>query len=219
VRYLQEIVKLPDEKIDGFLAALSKADPRFNFQDLAEQIFSPELLSWDLTKGAILVLVSIYRTVDHRGESKERFLDQDVLPSLESAKVLSEDNREEEWTKLRRFLLSALSCERSLGTAAKAGPVQTDHDHIFCEARILTDLRPIYHVEVSEDPTAATVIHMLKITHRDNYSHRYDTFFALDSNDLAALQQTIKRATQKEETLRNIMKDTGVVVLKAGTFF
>jgi len=83
----------------------------------------------------------------------------------------------------------------------------------------LTDLRPIFHFDISEKPSAATVVHMLKITHRDHYGKKYDSFFALDSNDLVSMKQVIERASVKEETLREVMKDTGVTVLNAGLFY
>jgi hypothetical protein len=219
VEYIREFLTLPDERIDGFLLALDQASPHFNFYDLSAQIFSPENLPWKLTQGIILVLVSLYRTADKGEKTIERFLDEDVFPSLRTAKVFSAEDGGDDWKKLRRFFLSGLSHEPTIGTAAKAGPVQTDHDRIFCEARVLTDLRPIYHFDISERPSAAVVIHMLKITHRDHYGKKYDSFFALDSNDLTTMKQVIERASKKEETLRDVMKDTGVTVLDARLFY
>jgi|SRR5271157_3695821 len=216
--YLREFLKLPNEKIDGFLAALDKADPQFNYHDLSLQISSPEIIPWELTEGIVRVLVSLYRTVDKEAPI-ETFLDEDVFPSLMRAKVFSPESSDNDWKKLRKFFLSALSVEHSVGTAAKAGPVQTDHERIFCGARILTDLRPIYHFDISEKPSAATIVHMLKITHRDYYDRKHDLFFALDSNDLAILKQIVERAVEKEKTLRNVMKDSGVTILNAGLFY
>ena len=216
--YLREFLKLPDEKVVAFLAALDKASPQFNFHDLALQVFSPDGLPWELTEGILQVLVSLYRTGD-REQPLQTFLDGDVFPSLIGAKIFSPEHSNEEWKRLRGFLMSALSTERAIGTAAKAGPVQTDHDRIFCGAKILTDLRPIYHFDISEKPSAATIVHMLKITHRDHYGHKYDSFFALDGNDLAAIKRIIERAAEKEQTLRGVMKDTGITILEAGTFY
>lgn len=216
--YVKELLKLPDEKIDGLLAALDKAGPQFNYHGLSLQIFSPEILPWELTEGIVRVLVSLYRTADMEAPI-QTFLDEDVFPSLIKAKVFSAESCDDEWKKLRKFLLSALSRERTVGTAAKAGPVQTDHERIFCGARILTDLRPIYHFDVSEKPSAATIVHMLKITHRDRFDKEHDLFFALDSNDLAALKRVVERATEKEKTLRDVMKDSGVTILDPGLFY
>jgi hypothetical protein len=112
-----------------------------------------------------------------------------------------------------------LSLERSVGTAAKAGPVLTQHERIFVGARIMTDLRPIYHLDVSEKPDAAVIIHMLRITQRDNFGVHSDQYFALDSNDIAAMKELIDRAEKKEKTLKSIMQNSGVTVLDPKFFF
>jgi hypothetical protein len=218
VVYIRELLKLPDETMDRFLSALDTADPQFNFADLARQIPTFENVPPFLTEGVVRVLVSLYRTGD-RGKPVPRFLDEEVFPALKRAKAFSEEDGDAEWEKLRKFLLGAMCHERTVGTAAKAGPVQTDHERIFVNAKINTDLRPIYHFDVSEKPDAATMVHMLKITHRNQYSHKSDVFIALDSNDLATLKEVIERALKKEETLRAVMKNTGVTVLGAGLFY
>jgi hypothetical protein len=219
VARLRELLKLTDEQLSRLLASLAEAPPEFNYFDLAARIFAPDNISFPQTQGIIQVLVSLYRTADKRELPMEKFLDEDAFQSFSQVEVFSKEGKEQEWGKLRSFLLSALTKERSIGTAAKAGPIQTDHDQIFSGARILTDLRPIYHLNVAEAPSAATVVHMLKITHRDHYKGNYDSYFALDNNDLAVMKGLIERAQKKEETLRQIMKDTGVTILAAGYFY
>ena len=83
----------------------------------------------------------------------------------------------------------------------------------FVAARILTDIRPIFHLDVLEKPESALLVHMLRITERDTFGKRADTYFALDSNDVRRLKGLVDRALKKEETLRNLMKDSGVTVL------
>jgi hypothetical protein len=217
---LREFLKLADEKVSILLTALSEAPPEFNYNDLTAKVFaSANNISIEVIQGIILVLVSLYRTVDKREVPVAEFLDKDAFPSFSEAGVFTSDAKDSEWIKLRSFLLAALSEERSVGTAAKAGPVQTDHDHVFTGARILTDLRPIYHLNLAETPSAATVVHMLKITHRDHYQRHFDSYFALDSNDLEAMKGIIERAQKKEETLRNVISKTGVTLLAAGYFY
>jgi hypothetical protein len=217
---LRELLKLTDEQVSGLLTALSKAPAEFNYNDLTAKVFAPDNhISRDVTQGIVLVLVSLYRTADKREAPIAEFLDKDAFPSFSQAGVFTPEDKDREWTKLRSFLLAALSEERSVGTAAKAGPVLTDHDHIFSGARILTDLRPIYHLNVAETPSAATVVHMLKITHRDHYQRNFDSYFALDSNDLETMKRIIERAQKKEETLRKVISETGVTVLAAGYFY
>jgi hypothetical protein len=217
--YIREFLKLPDEKVEGFLAALEKAEPQFNYYELSQQMYSAESLTWDLTLGIVSVLVSLYRTGDREKVPIEKFLDEDVHPSLTRADVFSPESSDDEWKKLRKFFLSALSHERSVGTAAKAGPVLTEHERIFNNARIMTDLRPIYHFNISDKPDAALIIHTLKISQRDPHGNNSDLFFALDSNDLATMKQVIERAVEKEETLKDVMKNSGVAILDVKAFY
>lgn len=209
---IKALIELPDDKIDGFLTALNEAGPQFNGADLSAKISKSVQLPRPLTQGIVDVLLSLYRTRDET-KSVETFLDRDVYSALKRAGTLSLENEGAQWSKLRKFFLSALTLERTIGTTAKAGPVLTEHERIFSGVRIMTDLRPIYHLDIAEKPDAALIIHMLKITQRDKYGHRTDLYFAMDSNDIAAMKEVIERATQKEETLRKIMKDSGVNVL------
>ena len=60
---------------------------------------------------------------------------------------------------------------------------------------------------------------MLKITQRDNFGHNKDYYFALDSNDLATIQELAERAKAKEKTLKSLMENSGVTVLNPKLFF
>ena len=86
-------------------------------------------------------------------------------------------------------------------------------------ARFLSDIRPIFHLDVSEKPDSAVIIHMLQITQRDNFGNHADQYFALDSNDIRHLKTLIDRALKKEETLKGLMKKSGVTVLHPKGFF
>jgi len=212
IPYVKKFLELPDEKIQGFLDALGATGPKFNVFDLASAISGPLGLPDDLTLGIIQVLASLYLTRDRR-QPTEQFVDRDVFFALKASQTFSAEQADVQWKKLRQFLIAALSLERTLGTTAKAGHVLTQHEHIFNGARIMTDLRPIYHLDVSEKPDAVIIIHMLKISQRDNVGNQAEHYFALDSNDIATMKDILERATIKEKTLRGIMKDSGVTVL------
>ncbi len=218
VSYIKTFLELPDEKIQALLAALRTSEPQFNVFDLASEISPPLQLPEAFTLGIIQVLGSLYVTRDWK-EPTDQFVDREVFPALKAAQTFSADKIDEQWKKLRQFLIGALSSERTVGTTVKAGTVLTQHERIFGGARIMTDLRPIYHLKVAEKPDAAVIIHMLKITQRDNFGHHTDHFFALDSNDIATLQELTKRAQAKEKTLKGIMESSGVKILNPKEFF
>lgn len=218
IGHIKKFLELPDETIERFLVALTDAGPQFNVDDLASEVAATVDIPHFLANGIVRVLASIYLTLDFRTPIEE-FVDQDVSFALKRAHAFPAETADTQWKRLRKFLIAALSLERSLGTAAKAGPVLTHHERIFSGARIMTDLRPIYHLDVSEKPDAAVIIHMLKITHRDNFGKHSDEYFALDGNDIAAMKELLERAEKKEKTLRSVMENSGLTILDPKLFF
>ena len=219
IDHIKKFLELPDDKIEGFLDALAKAGPQFNYYDLSEEVSVRLEISRHLIEGIVQVLASLYRTRDGQNTPIETFLDQEVYVALKKAETFSEKKADAEWAKLRKFFIEALSLERTVGTAAKAGYILTQHERIFVGARILTDVRPIFHLNVSEKPESAVIVHMLRIAQRDNYGNQADQYFALDSNDIRDLKALIDRALEKEETLKGLMKDSGVTVLHPKGFY
>ena len=141
IAHIKTLLELPDEKIDGFLAAIAKAGPKFNVFDLAAEISAPSGLPEHLTLGIIQVLGSLYLTRDWK-EPTDKFVDREVFPALKAAQTFSEEKIDVQWKKLRQFLIAALSQERTVGTTVKAGIILTQHERIFAGARILTDFAP-----------------------------------------------------------------------------
>jgi len=218
IALLKRWLELPSTETDKFSAALEKTEAQFNAVELAKSILPHCDLPPDLVFGIVEVLISVYRT----GEPEkpfETFLDRLVRPALAQSNTFSEGKEQEEWQRLRIFLLHALSLEGILGTTAKAGIVLTEHERIFENARVMTDFRPIFHVDVSEKPNAGLIIHMLKITCRDKYSRKFDAYYALDSLDVEKLKAILDRAIEKGKTLQKAMGDAGLRILDVKSFY
>jgi hypothetical protein len=218
VEYIKKLLELPDESVQKLLDAIVSAAPQFNTTDLTTAVSRKAGLPIDETFGIIGVLKSMYLT-RNRDQSIEQFIDRAVFGSLKRADIFSPDDIDAQWKRLRPFLISALSQERSLGTAIKAGEVLTAHERIFAGAKILTDLRPVFHVDVSERPDAAMIVHMLRITQRDDYQNQTDFYFALDSRDIVLMKGLLDRAAEKESTLKELMKDARVAIIEPKPFF
>ena len=93
--------------------------------------------------------------------------------------------------------------------ATKASTVQREHASIFVNARIFTDLRPVFS-NGPESIQAAVVFHNLKLTYvQCNESREF--FIAMDDEDLAMLQKTIIRAEAKSKALRAFIEKSGFV--------
>lgn len=88
----------------------------------------------------------------------------------------------------------------AIRTTARAADLQGDHERLFSDARILTDVRPVFGAQASDPPSGAVLNQMLKIEYYDGDA--LDAIYlALDRNDLMQLRAVIDRALEKSETL------------------
>jgi hypothetical protein len=90
---------------------------------------------------------------------------------------------------------------------AKAVSVATDVQRVFSNARILTDLRPVFGEHVSEQALGTVILHNLKIGFAEN-GRESEFFVTLDSQDLRNLQAHIERALSKEASLKTFVEGT-----------
>jgi hypothetical protein len=221
---IQTLLELPDEQIQGFVNALARAGAKFNTFDLAAYVSSRIGLPRRVAEGILRVLASIYLAREAQGVPLEMFLDEQVRPALKTALAVQEgkagartsppsEDAEDSWAKFRKFLMATLVLHDSVGIAAKAGPVLTDHERIFVDARVLTDVRPIFHSDLSEKPNAAVLVHMLRITTRDILGNQRAQYFALDANDIRFMKHLMDRAIRKEETLNSLLNTSGVSII------
>lgn len=213
---------------------LAKAGAKFNTFDLAAHLSRRMGLPRPVAEGVIQVLASIYLAREAQGIPLEMFLDEQVRPALKTALVegkagakgksganasLRSEDAEARWAKLRDFFMATLVLDDTVGVAAKAGPVLTDHERIFVDAKILTDIRPIFHPDPSEKPNAAVIVHMLRITTRDILGSQKAQYFALDANDIRFIKHLLDRAIKKEETLNSLLDTSGVTVIAPKEIF
>lgn len=216
---IRSFIELPDATTQLFLDALKNAESKFNIYDLINDVTRRTRLARGIVAGVIEAIAAMYLAKDRKGSTLDTFLDEEVAPDLKndlvakSDKAASKEDIEARWAKFRKFLSVALTLDATLGTAAKTGPVMTDHDRIFVEARILSDVRFVFHPDLSEKPDVAVVVHMLRITTRDIYGAHKAEYFALDSNDIRFMKQILDRAVKKEDTIISAMEGSGIKVL------
>lgn len=127
-----------------------------------------------------------------------------VLKDVSSTLTRSEDK---EAPKLDSSLVSRF--EKNLGQIlalsevtlkAKALSVATDSQRLFSEARILSDMRPVFGEDTSKAPLGVVLLHNLKIQFAEDGEER-EFFVSLDAQDLRELQSCISRALEKEASL------------------
>jgi|GEM_PF-1491202 len=232
LRPIQNLLELSDEKIEIIAAAVAEAHSKFNVNDLAADVAVRTGFPRTLIDGVVQIVANLYKA---RGADMglDAYIDEQVGPAVKRTFLMQakhekdkkktnakpEEETEAMWARFRPFLVATLALDDTLGTAAKAGPVMTDHERIFEDARVLTDVRLIFHADLSEKPNAGTIVHMLKIVTRDTVGNRHPQYFALDANDVRFLRHLLDRAIKKEETLKGVLSSTGIEVVEPKAFF
>jgi len=109
--------------------------------------------------------------------------------------------------------LSQLLSIKPIRLTWKAIDVLTQNEKAFLEARILTDMRPVFGDDVSDPPDVVVILHTLKIRYRTG-RRTEDIFVALDNKDIKELRAILDRAETKAETLKSSLQTAGLAYLE-----
>jgi hypothetical protein len=101
----------------------------------------------------------------------------------------------------------------SLEQEEKAHVLEREHACLFHEAKVLTDIRPIFGLDIDAEPEGTIIGHTLKIVYHTGFREHKELFLALDTKDLRQLAETVERATAKDRSLKNLLSNKGLRVL------
>jgi hypothetical protein len=150
-------------------------------------------------------LYTLYHIRELSGVSHSRFLD-DLMEGIRNNPELQIPLKG--LPKLRSLLDRLMSID-SLNTVAKAFRLQRDGERLFCTAKILSDIRPVFGSDPASRPVGAVLTHTLKFGYHEGKEHR-EFHIVLDSGDLEKLGDTIHRAQAKDKSLRDLLKDANL---------
>ena len=198
---LKIIAAIDGALFDSLLSVFRETAPtlrRRQFEDVVAAKV-PHVSREDLH--AVLTTVFFLYSIRERGNFSPSTVSAAVIASLTETKA--EGFPEEAKTRLQEHLQALLSLDKSLGVTAKALDVLTEHDKIFCKARILSDIRPVFSVNTKE-ASAAVIVHNLQIGFHRNGEHE-DIYIALDTDDVQRLKEVIDRADEKATALKALV--------------
>jgi len=202
-----KIYGLPDPMANGLIDALGAASIVPQPQEMAAQIAEnvPTIPIEDL---AVIVrtVYSLYYARGFSDVSPSRFLGELVdavfdIPEIRAAKSGDE-------TAVRDRLKRLLNI-KSLGMISKASRLQREGERLYCEAMILSDIRPIFGDDIASGPGSAVLTHTFKLSYHGDEGHR-DFFVVLDGEDLKALGEVVDRAQAKDESLRKALRGASI---------
>ncbi len=117
--------------------------------------------------------------------------------------ALSEEEKIEFEKRLDRLLrISAVS------KSAKVQRLRLEYPNTFSDARILTDMRPIFD-KPEKRPVGCAIAHILKLSYHEGGDHK-EFYIALDTDDLETLKKVLQRAETKAASLKSVLEVAGL---------
>ncbi|HEY3743965.1 MAG TPA: hypothetical protein VGL53_29175 [Bryobacteraceae bacterium] len=194
---------LPPSSLERLVTALKAAPPISNAEEMVEHV-AAQVPS--VSKAKLLPILetiySLYYIRELSGVRDSVFLD-DLIEGItrdRAHKALAKDG-----SKLRAALERILDIE-SLHIVSKAARLQRDGERLFCTAKILSDIRPVFTADPKVGPSGAVLCHTLKLGYHEGKEHR-EFHVVLDSEDLEALAGAVERARSKDDTLRKVLRE------------
>jgi hypothetical protein len=207
---LAKFLALPATEANAFISALGEVRPSFKRQELVRAVQGKTSLPDEDSAAIVRVLLSLFVVGQDLPLDLDGLTEQVVLAAKESEHPqlkLDADGRETLKDRLRRAL-----SQKAVGFTAKALSVAIEHKYLLHQARIMTDMRPVFTGSASDPPAAFVVSHVLRLTcHVDSGFEEF--YMAASSEDLARIAEVVKRAQNKEASLREAMKACNIPVL------
>ena len=194
---LAKLQDLSPESADSLLNALQNAQPSLRHKPLADAV-ALQLPSSD--RIAIVEIVRSVLSISHYRQTFDKTVQETVSDVMSSEDFTITNENKQIFEKRLNDLLGV----EALCITSKANDILTNHQNVLVSAQIVTDVRPIFKDNPTATPTAALIIHTLKVTYRQD-REKSDFFVALDTEDLADLRKAIDRAEAKAESLKKVL--------------
>jgi hypothetical protein len=200
---LLDLAGMDEVVFTSLLSGIEQSQPTLKPSDLVDQLVK----SVKLESARLFPMVrAILRIYDLKGGSADAA--KTVAESAAAQKKI--EFTPELISMLQSRLAKVLGFDGSLGVTSKALDVMREHQHTFCNARIISDVRPIF-ANTTKKASAAVIVHNLQIGYHEPGSKAHKEFYvALDTQDIQKLKEVIARAEEKTEALQAIVNAASV---------
>lgn len=211
------LIDIEDEVFKTLLNAVSKVSPAPSVEKAALSL-ATEVKEIDLKdlEEITKMVVSIRAYLD--GEGGDAFVESVATGLANNLFGLGEvsDCSDEQVTRFKKRLHDLLIADGIFRTVAKTLELRIESERILADARIVTDVRPIFQDEVDRGVTAAFVAYTLRITYRDAMGQK-EFYMGLDDLGLDVLLEQILRAKEKTEAIRSMLEKASIPYLEPYT--
>ena len=192
------LVALPKSAFEELLSAVNEIHPVPEPQLLLDRLASlVTSIDADSLKEISQTIVSFVSGIGTLGLTEEEFTDAIVRGSAEDLTSSKQ--------KLIRGRLLNLFQAVPLMLTSKAVDLRNEAPNTFVSARVLTDIRPIFHDDPTKAPGGLIIIHTLKLVFHSGSHHR-ELYVGIDEQDMAQLHEVLSRAEVKSQSLISMLK-------------
>lgn len=200
-----------DQTLQQLLSTLDEASLIMNADTLAERLASGvEAISHDDMSDILWSLLSVYSLREDFDLSTSEAA-ANVAQAMQDSSLEKLALSDEDRGKFEERLVALLSSSR-LDLVGKASALTLEHEHFMREARIVTDIRPVFASDPASRPSGALITYTLRLTYIDSDNRRRDFYIALDAADVRDLKDSLKRAEKKASSLK-LMLDAAEIPL------
>lgn len=100
--------------------------------------------------------------------------------------------------------LTSLLSSQNLVALGKAVDLARESNRLLNDARIISELRPVFGDDIAAEPTGAVIVHTLRLNYMEE-GERKTASLTLNSRDLVQLKRAVERAQTKENTLSKLL--------------
>jgi hypothetical protein len=204
---LKDLATMGDADFNSLLSALGNTGPSLTPSALVEELAKTTTIKPPQLFPLMRAVLGVF---DLKGSVADAA--KSVAESASAQK--KQDFPESLIEPLSNRLQKLLTFDDALGITSKALDVMREHQHTFCNARIMSDIRPVF-TNSTKVAAAAVVIHNLQIGYHEPGTRAHKEFYvALDTDDIQKLKQVIARAEEKTGALEAIIKSANLRYLK-----
>jgi mRNA-degrading endonuclease YafQ of YafQ-DinJ toxin-antitoxin module len=168
-------------------------------------------LSEDDVENLVDAIYSLYFLRSESDVPTQQFL-QDLLEAIKESdnKEIQTTNAEELATLESRF--KSLLTIRPLSALAKAHELRGDFANIFWDAKMMSDIRPVWDDDVDVPPDGVVITQTLKLKYGDAESAK-ELYLNMGEGDIELLISVLIRAQRKRATLESLAKENWMKIL------
>lgn len=203
----KELASLEKDTFTAIQEALLSLPLKSSTEELASDVAQIKGLEKEKIKNIFSSIEGLISFLDEENEIDE--ISNDVVSILFSNGLITK----EDGPHLKNRILSLLN-DKKIYYAYKAEDLISENKNFFIQCRIVTDIRPIFDLDVEQAPKAGFITHTLHIHYSaDGGAPHKDFYITLEPGDIGTLIEALLRAERKEKGLQSIFKNSGMTNL------